>query len=317
MAFTYTNSLRFTKQGVGDNPNTWGIYVNSGDFDMMDQAVAGVISIDISVPNNSPPTNIYILSARNGVSDEARNMVLRFTGTLTQDMFVQIPDVTKFYLVSNQTSGAFSVTMQTGLGTTLGVAQGINRLVYCDGINVLPGDPVAGLAGYGTNAAPSYAATQDASTGYNILNPSPSATGILTLAVSGQEAIRINETGTGFGRDTINSRINIAGRVENTPIALTPSATVIWDLSLSNIFTLAINQNAVLANPTNMVAGTYYALSITQDGVGNRTLSYGSAYSWGRAGTPTLSITPNTTDLMLFYCDGTHMLGTVNYGYTG
>jgi hypothetical protein len=320
MARTFTNSLRFTMQAPGDNVNTWGNVVNQEDFMLMDTAIAGVVSVDISTFNLGP--NIYVLSALDGLPDQARNMVLVLTGTLTQDMVVRIPSVTKFYLVANKTTGAFTTTIQPNLATLPAVVipQGSNRLIYCDGTNAFPGDPVGSDASYGTNAAPSYAVVEDGSTGYNILDPStlspPSATGVLTMAVSGAEALRVTNIGTGFGRDTINSRINITGRVEATPIPLTSGATVNWDLSLGNIFTLTLGTNATLANPTNMVAGTYYALSVTQDATGNRTLSYGSAYQWGRAGVPVLTGISLTTDLMLFYCNGTQMLGTINYGYS-
>jgi len=40
MASTYTSSLRFTKQGDGENPNTWGEVLN-GVLDLVDNAVAG------------------------------------------------------------------------------------------------------------------------------------------------------------------------------------------------------------------------------------------------------------------------------------
>lgn len=310
MASTFTPSLRLNLQDVGDNPSTWGTVANDGVFKLVEQAVAGYLAIDISVASGTGFN--YTLTSNDGAPDESRPMILNFTGALTGNTNVIVPDVTKFYLIVNSTTGSFTTTVKPVAASGVVINQGTRRLIYCDGINVLPGDPVAGAGtvGFGTAAAPSYSAFEDTTTGYNILSA-----GVLTMATSSQEAVRVNTVGTGFGTTAINSRINISGRVQATPIALTSGATINWDLNLGNVFTLVLDTNATLANPTNMVSGTYYALYVQQDSTGSRTLSYGSAYSWGNIGIPVLTSAPNKVDLMLFYCNGTKMLGTVNYGF--
>jgi hypothetical protein len=87
---------------------------------------------------------------------------------------------------------------------------------------------------------------------------------------------------------------------------LTDGPSIAWDLSSgSGVVTLGGNRE--LANPTNMTAGEMYFLKVIQDGTGNRTLDYGSAYYWGSV-RPTLSTAANAVDLLVFACDGTRMM---------
>jgi hypothetical protein len=69
---------------------------------------------------------------------EAANVVQRYTGVLVSNCDVELPSVVQVYYVSNQTSGAFSVTFKTaGVGTTVIVPTGSNAVLFCDGVNVL------------------------------------------------------------------------------------------------------------------------------------------------------------------------------------
>jgi len=44
MASTFTSSLRLTKQGDGDNPNSWGVVLNDGVISLVDYAIAAYTS---------------------------------------------------------------------------------------------------------------------------------------------------------------------------------------------------------------------------------------------------------------------------------
>lgn len=80
--------------------------------------------------------------------------------------------------------------------------------------------------------------------------------------------------------------------------ALVSSANVATDCSAASAFTLTLGTNVALSNPTNIVAGGSYAWRITQDGVGSRTLSYGSAFKWPGATAPVLSTSAGAADLL-------------------
>lgn len=127
MASTYSTSLRIQLIGTGDQAGTWGTTTNTNLGTLLEQAITGVSSIALS-------GTTYSLTNLNGVSDQARNAVLVFTGSLSGNCTVTAPAVNKTYIVKNSTSGGYNVIMSSG-GTTVSVAPGITSLIYCDGTN--------------------------------------------------------------------------------------------------------------------------------------------------------------------------------------
>jgi hypothetical protein len=98
-------------------------------------------------------------------------------------------------------------------------------------------------------------------------------------------------------------------------VALTDGANVAWDLAAAPVATLTLGGNRTLDNPTNKRAGASYALLVTQDGTGTRTLAYGTEYKWMDGAAPILTPTAARKDLLTFYCDGTNLYGSVLYDY--
>ena len=95
--------------------------------------------------------------------------------------------------------------------------------------------------------------------------------------------------------------------------ALTDGATITVDASKGNVFTVTLGGYRTLASPTNPVAGQAIRFHVTQDGTGSRTLSYGAAYDFGTAGTPTLTTTAGKMDILGFAYDG----GLAKWCYLG
>jgi microcystin-dependent protein len=128
MASTYSPSLRLELIGDGDQSGIWGQTTNNNLGYLLEQSVAGVISITMTDAN-------YTLSNFNGVVDEARNQVLVMGGALTATRNVIAPLVEKTYIVKNSTTGSQSIQIigSSGLGVT--IPNGITALVYCDGTN--------------------------------------------------------------------------------------------------------------------------------------------------------------------------------------
>lgn len=70
---------------------------------------------------------------------EAGNGIIRFTGALTGNRDVIVPSSpTRSWVVFNDTTGAFTLTVKTASGTGVLVPQGKREIVYCDGTNVAP-----------------------------------------------------------------------------------------------------------------------------------------------------------------------------------
>ncbi len=69
-------------------------------------------------------------------ADEVGYGMLVFTGTLTANMNVIVPNVYRQWVVHNRTSGAFSLTMKTAAGNGWAVTQGRQRMLVCNTVDV-------------------------------------------------------------------------------------------------------------------------------------------------------------------------------------
>jgi len=84
---------------------------------------------------------------------------------------------------------------------------------------------------------------------------------------------------------------------------LTSASTITPNLADSNNFSVTLDTNATLANPTNIVAGQSGVIAITQDGTGSRTLAYGSYWKFAGATAPTLTTTASAVDVLVYYVE--------------
>lgn len=131
MPSTYTTSLRLTLPATGDLVGTWGNTVNSGVTSLVDQAIAGTVTITMS------PDTTYTLTSTNGAADQARNMFINVTGgPHSGTTNVICPSVSKMYVVTNNTAGGQGILFKTAAGNGPVVSYGIRAILYCDGTNV-------------------------------------------------------------------------------------------------------------------------------------------------------------------------------------
>lgn len=92
-------------------------------------------------------------------------------------------------------------------------------------------------------------------------------------------------------------------------VGLTDNTSIAWDASVAQIASVTLGGNRTLANPTNLKVGSYI-LHVVQDGTGNRTLAWGSAFKWPAAVAPVLTTAANRRDVFSFICDGTNLYGS-------
>ena len=128
MASTFSPSLRIELIGDGDQSGIWGQTTNTNLGTLIEQAIAGVVTITMVDAN-------YTMTNFNGVSDEARNQVLVLTGTNTAQRNLIAPLVEKTYIIRNSTTGGFAVQVIGSSGTGVVIPNGVTTTVYCDGIN--------------------------------------------------------------------------------------------------------------------------------------------------------------------------------------
>jgi len=128
MASTYTPSLKIQEIGSGEQSGSWGTTTNT-NWTLIEQAVAGVQSIVMANAN-------YTLTNLNGVSDEARNMVLVVTGTNSGIYQIVAPlNQPKMYVVYNNTTGGYAITIGASSGAVITIPNGVTAQVYTDGTN--------------------------------------------------------------------------------------------------------------------------------------------------------------------------------------
>ena len=131
MASTFSPSLRLELIGDGDQSGIWGQTTNNNLGTLIEQAVAGVITINIADAN-------YTLTNFNGVADEARNAVIIITGTLSQQRNIIAPLAEKVFTFRNITTGGFSIQVIGSSGTGVIIPNGATTSIYCDGTNFFP-----------------------------------------------------------------------------------------------------------------------------------------------------------------------------------
>ena len=128
MASTFSPSLRIELIGDGDQSGIWGQTTNTNLGTLIEQAIAGVVSITMIDAN-------YTMTNFNGVSDEARNQVIVLSGTNTAQRNLIAPLVEKTYTIRNSTTGGFAVQIIGASGTGVVIPNGVTTTVYCDGTN--------------------------------------------------------------------------------------------------------------------------------------------------------------------------------------
>lgn len=77
----------------------------------------------------------FVLSGTN-----LNRIAYQFSGTLTANMEIVVPNTLQQYWVRNTTTGTYTLTVKTAAGTGVTIVQNGASIMYCDGINVVDAD---------------------------------------------------------------------------------------------------------------------------------------------------------------------------------
>jgi hypothetical protein len=119
---------------TGENSGTWGDKTNS-NLNLVQQAIAGYQ--EVSIAGGAQTTALVMTDA---TISNARNAVIKFTGTITGNQIVTIPDsIEKTYIILNGTTGAFTVQFKTvsGTGPTFIATDKGSKIVYSNGTDIV------------------------------------------------------------------------------------------------------------------------------------------------------------------------------------
>jgi len=130
MASSYSSDLKLELQATGENASTWGDKTNN-NLNLIQQAIAGYEAIDVA------SSDVALVMTDASVSN-ARNMILKFTGTLAANRTVTVPNsIEKFYILQDATThGGNTLTFKTVSGTGFTLDEGKLSAAYSDGTNV-------------------------------------------------------------------------------------------------------------------------------------------------------------------------------------
>ena len=309
MASTFSTDLKLELMATGENSGTWGIKTNS-NLNLLQQAIAGFESIAIT------STNTTLVMTDATISD-ARNAVIKFTGTLAANATVYVDSgIEKTYILENGTSGAYTLALEQvgGASVIFGAADKTSKLVYLNGtdavdlgvVNLTAPQTLTNktLTSPKINEAVEVTAT---ATELNILDGVTATTAELNYS----DIVTLGTTAASkvFTADANNLTI-VSGAVVNVEDILTDGATITWDVIDSPVAKVTLGGNRTLSAPsgTTPIAGQFVSLLIIQDGTGGRTVTWNAVYEFAADTAPTLTATASLGDLFTFRYNGAKWL---------
>ncbi len=284
MASTYTTNIRLTKQGDGDNANTWGEILNNV-LSLVDQAVGSYTTITVGA------TSSVALTENQGSADQSRSAVLEIAGTVGgahTSIFVYLPaGAAKTYAIKNAVSA----------NTTASDAVVLRVAGQTHGVTV----PTGGVGYFFTNG-----------TSVNTLNASGFSAITTTQADARYVAITGTQTITGAktftstvtitGAAAFTSAVNVSGPVNVNTVTLTDAASIVPSFDTGNTFVVTLGGNRTLAAPTSANIGQSGSIRVIQDATGGRTLSYNSAYQFVSGSAPVMDTSAGAQSILVFSC---------------
>lgn len=227
------------------------------------------VSIDLT--GQSSP---FTLSGTN-----LNRIAYQFSGVLTANMQIIVPNTLQQYWVRNTTTGAYTLTVKTAAGTGVSVVQNGAAIMYCDGTNVVEAD----TNNISTPISISQGGTGATTAGSALINLGGTSLGIGVFTAINAAVARASLGAAASGANNDITSLNAL----TTPISVSQGGT--GQTSYTNGQLLIGNSTGNTLTKTTLTAGTGINItngpgSITIAGTGPDTFpGAGIAYSTGTA----------------------------------
>ena len=296
MASTYTTNLRLTKQGDGDNPNTWGQVLNNV-ISLVDQAVASYTTVSLG----SAAT--VTLTENQGSEDQSRSAILEFKGSVggaNTSIIVLVPNTPKTYAIRNVVSANTTATdaivlrVAGNAGVTVGSGNGYYITNGTSCFSVISGQGTAAARNVGVCATEI---------------PDTSLADIRYVQSSVASSITAKKT---FVSTVVfDGIVSVSGPVKSFITTLTDAASVAVSMNTGNNFLVTLGGNRTLAAPSNATAGQTGSIYVVQDSTGSRTLSYNTVYKFPGGSVPVATTTGGAVDMLIYNVRSATTIDTV------
>ena len=135
MASSYSTDLKLELMVTGEKAGLWGDITNT-NLVILQQAIAGYAAV--SIAGGAGNTD---LTFTNAATSDGKNAVLELTGTITGNRTVTVPATVtnKVYVIKNNTTGAFTVTVLVSgqSGVTFSATDKGTKILYINGTDVV------------------------------------------------------------------------------------------------------------------------------------------------------------------------------------
>jgi hypothetical protein len=273
MASSYSADLKLELMATGEKSGLWGDITNT-NLTILQQAIAGYEEVSIAGGVQTTP-----LVFSNGLVSDGKNAVIKFIGTITGNQTVTIPDsIEKTYIISNGTTGAFTVEFKTvsGTGVTFGATDKSTKTLFADGTNIVDTGTVS-LTGVQTLTnktltAPILDEINDSNGNEEIIfTTTASAVNEITIAnaATGNSpniSVTGDDTNIGLSVSTKGTGLILFNDgAYNADATLTDGATITWDVGSSPVAKVTLGGNRTLSAPTNSASGQFISLTSNEE----------------------------------------------------
>jgi len=255
MVSSYSTDLKIELMVTGENAGTWGDKTND-NLNVIQQAIAGYG--EQSIAGGAQTTALTI--ANSPTLSVARNIVIKLTGAITGNQIVTIPNgIEKTWIVSNGTTGAFTVEFKTvsGTGATWSTTDKGIKILYSDGTNIVDVN-LSTLSGTVASAS--------------IANLAITSSKLASFAVTEARLASFAVTTSRLATNAV------------TAVKITQST-----ITQSKLAANSVGSNQLIS--TGVTAATYTSATITVDADG-RITSASSGSAGAGMGIPTLAVGP-------------------------